>query len=75
MKNVILFAAIMLVFGSLKKEDSPKCPQRVQAAYYLNGKKVGVDILTAAVYETPVSHTLISGKEVRTDSIAYKIIY
>jgi hypothetical protein len=55
MKNVIVFAAIMLVFGSLKKDDSPKCPQRVQAVYYLNGKKVG--------------------KEVRTDSIAYKIIY
>lgn len=75
MKNVLLFAAIMLVCGSLKKDDRVKCPEKVKSKHYLKGRIVGKDMIIHITYKFPMAIQLSNGKWVDCDSITYSLSY
>lgn len=75
MKNVLLFAAIMIVCGSLKKDDRVRCPEKVRVKLYLDGRIVGKDYILYMKRSIPSATTLSNGKTVYCDSLVYSLSY
>lgn len=76
MKNILLLLLIVLILGSLKKDNTP-CRSYLFMQYYKNGKKVFVAVRQDGVYFSNMEQAVYdvrTGKRVICDSIAIKII-
>lgn len=69
-----LLIAMLVLCGSLKKDDRVKCPEKVKVEHYLNGRFVAKDILKS-IHGGPRIITLTTGKDVISDSMVYSLSY
>jgi hypothetical protein len=73
MKQVIVFAVIMMLFGSLKMPERKKCPEKVKTTLYNKGRYVGEDVLTNSRIKYGINFQLCNGKTVFADSAIYRV--